>query len=56
LILHDTLAFTEAGTPLGVVDAQVWARDPEDRGKNVISALIPRQSPNDSRAPLPPVL
>jgi hypothetical protein len=34
LILHDTLAFTEEGTPLGVLDAQCWARDPEDRGKS----------------------
>ena len=33
LILHDTLAFTEDGTPLGVLDAQCWARDPEERGK-----------------------
>jgi hypothetical protein len=29
LILHDTLAFTVEGTPLGVVDAQCWARDAE---------------------------
>jgi len=33
LILHDTLAFTEDGTPLGVLDAQCWARDPDDRQK-----------------------
>jgi len=33
LILHDTLAFSEEGTPLGVLDAQCWARDPQDRGK-----------------------
>ena len=33
LILHDTLAFTEDGTPLGVLDAQCWARDPNQRGK-----------------------
>lgn len=33
LLLHDTLAFTPSGTPLGVLDAQCWARDPEDRGK-----------------------
>ena len=33
LLLHDTLAFTEDGTPLGILDAQCWARDPEDRGK-----------------------
>ena len=28
LILHDTMAFTEDGTPLGVLDAQCWARNP----------------------------
>jgi len=33
LLLHDTLAFTEDGTPLGVLDAQCWARDPKDRKK-----------------------
>jgi hypothetical protein len=33
LILHDTLAFTEEGTPLGVLDAQCWARDPNEKGK-----------------------
>ena len=33
LILHDTLAFTQDGTPLGILDAQCWARDPQDRGK-----------------------
>lgn len=29
LLLHDTLAFTEKGTPLGVLQGQCWARDPE---------------------------
>jgi hypothetical protein len=33
LLLHDTLAFTEDGTPLGILDAQCWARDPNDKGK-----------------------
>ena len=33
LLLHDTLAFTEEGTPLGVLDAQCWARDPQEKGK-----------------------
>ena len=33
LLLHDTMAFTEAGTPLGVLDAQCWARDAKDKGK-----------------------
>jgi len=34
MILHDTLAFTPDGTPLGVVDAQCWARDPAEMGKS----------------------
>lgn len=34
LLLHDTLAFTPSGTPLGVLDAQCWARDPDERDKN----------------------
>jgi hypothetical protein len=34
LLLHDTLAFTPEGLPLGVLDAQCWVRDPEDRGKS----------------------
>lgn len=33
LLLHDTMAFTENGTPLGLLDAQVWARKDEDFGK-----------------------
>jgi hypothetical protein len=33
LLLHDTLAFTEDGVPLGILDAQCWARDPQDRAK-----------------------
>lgn len=34
LVVHDTLAFTEAGTPLGLLDGQCWARDPRDQGKS----------------------
>ncbi len=33
LLLHDTLAFNPDGTPLGLIDAQCWARDPEELGK-----------------------
>jgi hypothetical protein len=33
LLLHDTMAFNVDGTPLGLLDVQCWARDPEDRGK-----------------------
>ena len=32
LIVHDTMAFTPAGTPLGLIDVQAWARDPDDHG------------------------
>jgi hypothetical protein len=33
LKLHDTLALTPQGVPLGLVDIQVWARDPRETGK-----------------------
>ncbi len=33
LILHDTLAFTPQGTPLGLLNLQCWARHPEEAGK-----------------------
>lgn len=33
LILHGTVAFTPGGTPLGVLNAQCWARDPNQKGK-----------------------
>jgi len=39
LLLHDTLAFTEDGTPLGVVDAQLWARG--EKGKKYRRKELP---------------
>ena len=33
LHLHSTLAFNPQGTPLGFLDVQCWARDPEEFGK-----------------------
>jgi len=33
LIVHDTMAFSEQGTPLGLLDVQCWARDPKEHGK-----------------------
>jgi hypothetical protein len=33
LIVHDTLAFSVEGTPLGLVDLQCWARDPAQAGQ-----------------------
>lgn len=41
LILHDTMAFTEDGTPLGILDAQCWARDPDDKGKAKCRKQLP---------------
>jgi hypothetical protein len=33
LLLHDTMAFTPEGTPLGLLNVQVWARDPNRKRK-----------------------
>lgn len=33
LLMHDTMAFTPEGTPLGLLNVQCWARDPEQAGK-----------------------
>ena len=33
LELHDTMAFTPEGKPLGLLNVQCWARDPNDVGK-----------------------
>jgi hypothetical protein len=35
LLLHDSMAFNLAGTPLGLLDVQCWARDPEQFGKRM---------------------
>lgn len=41
LQLHSTLAFTVQGTPLGFVDVQCWARDPEAFGKKAQRHRLP---------------
>jgi len=33
LLLHDTMAFTPQGTPLGLINVQCWARDKNTQGK-----------------------
>ncbi len=35
ILLHDTMAYTTEGEALGLVDVQVWARDPGQFGKRV---------------------
>ena len=34
LYVHSTLALNLSGTPLGLLDVQCWARDPEEHGKS----------------------
>lgn len=41
LILHDTMAFTVQGTPLGLLDVQCWARDPKEAGKGAKRKKLP---------------
>ncbi len=41
LLLHDTLAFSEDGTPLGLINIQVWQRNEEDIGKYRNRKMIP---------------
>jgi len=36
LILHDTLAFSDEGVPLGVIDAQCWSRDKNIAERNIV--------------------
>jgi len=33
LVVHDTMVYNLERTPLGLIDAQCWARDPQQRGK-----------------------
>jgi hypothetical protein len=39
MLVHSTLAFNMAGTPLGLLDVQCWVRDPEEFGKKPRRAL-----------------
>jgi hypothetical protein len=33
ILMHDTMAYSAGGLPLGLVDVQVWVRDPQQAGK-----------------------
>lgn len=41
LELHDTMAFTPEGTPLGLLNVQCWARDAEQTGKRHLRHQLP---------------
>jgi hypothetical protein len=49
LLLHDTLAFTEKGTPLGILQGQCWARDPEPKGKGSRSQEAPLEQKESAK-------
>jgi hypothetical protein len=49
LLLHDTLVFTEEGTPLGILDAQCWARDPREKGKKYRRKELPIEQKESMR-------
>lgn len=41
LLLHDTMAFTLEGTPLGLLNVQCWGRDPKQTGKKYRCGQLP---------------
>ncbi len=41
LEVHDTMAFDTQGIPLGLIDVQCWARDPEEFGKRAERHELP---------------
>lgn len=41
IVLHSTLAVTPEGTPVGLLDQQLWARDPATLGKSQQRAEVP---------------
>lgn len=41
LFVHDTLAITPEGVPLGLIDVQCWARDPAEFGKRELRHSLP---------------
>ena len=41
MIVHDTMAFSVQGTPLGLLDVQCWARDPKQAGKKYRRKELP---------------
>jgi hypothetical protein len=49
LVLHDTMAFTPEGTPLGLVDIQCWARDPEAFGLSEFRKDLPTEEKESAK-------
>jgi len=49
LMLHGTLAVNTEGTPLGLLDAQCWARDPEEHGKKAKRHTLPIEAKESNK-------
>ena len=47
--VHSTLAFNEAGTPLGLMDVQCWVREPEEFGKKHLREELPFEAKESVR-------
>ena len=41
LMVHDTMAFNVEGTPLGLINVQCWARNPEEFGQKDLRKNLP---------------
>ena len=49
LMLHGTLAVNTEGTPLGLLAAQCWARDPEEFGKKTKRHMLPIEAKESNK-------
>jgi hypothetical protein len=49
LLLHDTMAFSVEGVPLGLLNLQCWARDPEQAGKRYKREQLPIEQKESSK-------
>jgi hypothetical protein len=49
ILLHDTMAYTPEGIAMGLVDIQVWARDPKQFGKSAMRYQRPIEQKESSK-------
>jgi hypothetical protein len=49
ILMHDTMVYTPEGTAMGLVDIQVWARDPKQFGKRVTRYERPIEQKESSK-------
>jgi hypothetical protein len=49
MFVHSTLAFNEAGTPLGLLNVQCWVRDPDQFGKKYQRHKLPLEAKESVR-------